>query len=86
MSDETGEAPDPQISFKIKTGDNGLFSITIAETATVLDLKKKIETPEYTKQPAAYQRLIYSGKIMKDGDQLKTYNIKDGNTLHMVKM
>jgi ubiquilin len=37
------------------------------------------------KIPAERQRLIYSGRVMKDPDQLSTYRIKEGNTIHMVK-
>ena len=41
--------------------------------------------PNTEKIPAERQRLIYSGRVMKDPDQLSTYKIKDGNTIHMVK-
>lgn len=79
-----GEA-DPQISFKVKTSSEGLHNITIAETATVADLKKILAGDDYEKIPAARQRLIYSGRVMKDEDQLTKYKIKQGNTIHMVK-
>ena len=84
MADETGDK-DAQLSFKVKTGKDGLYIITIAETATVLDLKTKLSGDEYAKVPAGRQRLIYSGRVLKDGDVLKDYKIKDGNTLHMVE-
>ncbi|KIM98001.1 hypothetical protein OIDMADRAFT_105451 [Oidiodendron maius Zn] len=86
MSDEagTGEA-DPQITFKVKTSSEGLHTITIAESVTVADLKNLLAGDEYEKIPAARQRLIYSGRVMKDEDQLSKYKIKSGNTIHMVK-
>ncbi|KAJ8933026.1 hypothetical protein NQ314_014266 [Rhamnusium bicolor] len=28
--------------------------------------------------------LIFAGKIMKDGDNLKQHNVKDGLTIHLV--
>src|ERR1700710_1605108 len=85
MSEETATEGDPQITFKVKTSSDGLHSITIAETATVLDLKNMLAGDDYEKIPAERQRLIYSGRVMKDAEQLSTYKIKSGNTLHMVK-
>jgi ubiquilin len=79
-----GEA-DPQVTFKVKTSSDGLHTITIAESQTVADLKNLLAGDEYEKIPAARQRLIYSGRVMKDTDQLSTYKIKQGNTIHMVK-
>jgi len=83
--EETAPEGDPQITFKVKTSSDGLHTITIAETATVLDLKNMLAGDEYEKIPAERQRLIYSGRVMKDAEQLSTYKIKSGNTLHMVK-
>jgi ubiquilin len=85
MSDEPATEGDPQITFKVKTSSDGLHTVTIVETATVLDLKNLLAGDEYEKIPAERQRLIYSGRVMKDGEQLSTYKIKSGNTLHMVK-
>ena len=31
------------------------------------------------------QRLIYSGKVLKDPETLESYNVKDGHTVHMVR-
>ena len=86
MSDEAaaGEA-DPQITFKVKTSSEGLHTIAIAESATVADLKNLLAGDDYEKIPAPRQRLIYSGRVMKDEDQLSKYKIKSGNTIHMVK-
>ena len=53
--------------------------------ATVLDLKNKLSGDEYEKVPADRQRLIYSGRVMKNEEPLSTYKIKTGNTIHMVK-
>lgn len=86
MADEVAETPDVQISFKVRTGDSGTHSVTMVETATILDLKTKLSAPDLAKIPADQQRLIYSGRVMKDEDQLKEYKIKAGNTIHMVKM
>jgi ubiquilin len=85
MADAAATSEDPQISFKVKTGSDGNHQITMAETATVLDLKMKLSGAEYENVPAARQRLIYSGRVMKDDEPLTTYKIKAGNTIHMVK-
>lgn len=83
--DATVEA-DPQISFKVKTSSDGMHSITMAETATVLDLKNKLSGDEFEKGVSADRmRLIYSGRVMKDPEPLSAYKIKPGNTIHMVK-
>ena len=76
---------DPQITFKVKTSNDGNHSITMAETATVLDLKTKLSGDEYEKVPVDRQRLIYAGRVLKNEEPLSKYNIKTGNTIHMVK-
>ncbi|CAJ0645006.1 12330_t:CDS:2 [Entrophospora sp. SA101] len=42
-------------------------------------------TNSYSEIPADRQRLIYSGKVLKDNDTLETYKIAEGHTVHMVK-
>jgi ubiquilin len=85
MSEETPLNEDPQITFKVKTSSDGNHTITMAETATVLDLKNKLAGPDYENIPSDRQRLIYSGRVMKNEEPLSTYKIKAGNTIHMVK-
>ncbi|RDW87668.1 hypothetical protein BP5796_03362 [Coleophoma crateriformis] len=86
MADENiNNESDPQVSFKVKTSADGNHQITMAETATVLDLKKKLAGDDYEKIPVERQRLIYSGRVMKNEEPLSTYKIKTGNTIHMVK-
>jgi len=85
MADEAGTSEDPQITFKVKTSSDGNHTITMAETATVLDLKNKLAGADYENIPADRQRLIYSGRVMKNEEPLSTYKIKAGNTIHMVK-
>ncbi|PQE20107.1 deubiquitination-protection dph1 protein [Rutstroemia sp. NJR-2017a BBW] len=86
MSDETTSTEtDPQLTFKVKTSGDANHTITMAETATVLDLKNKLAGGEYENIPVERQRLIYSGRVMKNEEPLSTYKIKAGNTIHMVK-
>ncbi|KAK5992648.1 Deubiquitination-protection protein dph1 [Cladobotryum mycophilum] len=85
MADTTEAGSDAQITFKVKTSADGLHTITMAEAATVLDLKTKLSTPDLENIPVERQRLIYSGRVMKNDDTLATYKIKPNNTIHMVK-
>jgi ubiquilin len=55
------------------------------DTATVLDLKTKLAGEDLENIPVERQRLIYSGRVMKNDDALSTYKIKNNNTIHMVK-
>ena len=85
---DTGEAPaDNQLSFKVKAGgsDGKTHVIAITEAATVLDLKTMLAGEQYENIPAERQRLIYSGRVLKDPDTLASYKIKEGNTIHLVK-
>ncbi|KAL3423476.1 deubiquitination-protection protein dph1 [Phlyctema vagabunda] len=81
----TAAESDPQVSFKVKTSADGNHNITMAETATVLDLKNKLSGTDFEDIPVERQRLIYSGRVMKNEEPLSTYKIKSGNTIHMVK-
>jgi len=82
MSDE---AEAPHITFTVKSSNDQKYVITVPETLSVLELKEKLSTTEYADVEAGRQRLIYSGRVLKDADQLSVYKIKDGNTVHMVK-
>lgn len=83
MSDE--DKPVEELSFKVKTSSDNLHAITIPASATVLDLKNKLADAAYEDVPADRQRLIYSGRVLKNDEPLATYKIKTGNTIHMVK-
>ena len=72
------------ITITIKSTSNK-FTLSVPLSITVLDLKTKISTPEYADVPPSTQRLIYSGRVLKDGETLETYKVKDGNTVHLVK-
>lgn len=85
MATEGAPTADTDLSFKVKTSSDGLHSITMSSTLSVLDLKNKLSGDDYEKVPAERQRLIYSGRVMKNEDPLSKYNIKAGNTIHMVK-
>lgn len=85
MASEDATAEAPEVTFKVKTSADGNHTITMSESATVLDLKTKLAGDDFEKVSTDRMRLIYSGRVMKDPDTLATYKIKSGNTIHMVK-
>lgn len=85
MADNTESSSDAQVTFKVKTSSDSTHSITMAESASVLDLKTKLSGEDFENIPVERQRLIYSGRVMKNDDPLSNYKIKPNNTIHMVK-
>ena len=66
------------ISITIKSSNDQNIKITINPTSTIRSLKAEIAS--LNKVPAANQRLIYSGRVLKDDDTIASYNIADGHT------
>ncbi|KAJ0303415.1 hypothetical protein COL5a_011386 [Colletotrichum fioriniae] len=85
MADNAEGTADAQVTFKVKTGQDSNHTITMSESASVLDLKTKLAGEDFENVPVERQRLIYSGRVMKNDDTLATYKIKPNNTIHMVK-
>lgn len=85
MSEETGASESAQLTFHIKSSSDAKHTVTVPETMTVLELKEKLADSQYADVPAGRQRLIYSGRVLRDHDALSVYKIKEGNTVHMVK-
>jgi hypothetical protein len=87
MSDKADESTsaEAQITFKVKASGDKNHQITMAEAATVGELKTKLATEQYENIPVERQRLIYSGRVMKNEDTLASYKVKPGNTIHLVK-
>ncbi|KAI0536815.1 hypothetical protein GGR58DRAFT_474234 [Xylaria digitata] len=86
MADSTeGASADSQITFKVKTSGDKQHTITMAESATVGNLKAKLAGSDFEDIPPERQRLIYSGRVMKNEEPLSTYKIKSGHTVHLVK-
>lgn len=84
MADDTN-ADEAPVTFNVKSSSDAKYTITVALSTTVLDLKNKLATSEYADIPPDRQRLIYSGRVLKDADSLASYKIKEGNTVHLVK-
>ncbi|KAI5450576.1 hypothetical protein NCC49_002835 [Naganishia albida] len=73
-----------EITINIKGPAELKLSLTLdPSTTSVADLKSQIQ--EKTQIESERQRLIYSGKVLKDQDLLNTYKIQNGHTLHLVK-
>jgi|TARA_R110002003_G_scaffold228_7_gene16640 ubiquilin len=86
MADDTAtSADDSQVTINVKVGNDNKHVITLPTTTTVADLKTKLSASEYADVPAERQRLIYSGRVLKDHDTLGGVKIKDGHTIHLVK-
>jgi ubiquilin len=72
-----------QIQINVKGPSELKLQITISTDKTVLDLKQAIA--EKSDVEADRQRLIYSGRVLKDEDLLSVYKIQSTHTIHMVK-
>lgn len=81
MSDESEQ----QLTFTVKSSNDAKYAITITANSTVTQLKEKLATSDFADIPVERQRLIYSGRVLKDHETLASYKIKDGNTIHLVK-
>lgn len=81
MADEA----EVQLTFTVKSSADAKYSISMTANSTVADLKTKLSTTDFADIPAERQRLIYSGRVLKDNETLASYKIKDGHTIHLVK-
>ncbi|KAI6885266.1 hypothetical protein KC363_g2879 [Hortaea werneckii] len=82
MAEAEGEQ---QITFNVKSSADAKYVITVPTTTTIADLKQKLSTEEYANLSPERQRLIYSGRVLKDQDTIASVKIKDGNTVHLVR-
>ncbi|KAI9769596.1 MAG: hypothetical protein M1835_006677 [Candelina submexicana] len=85
MADEANAPEEAPVSFNVKSSSDAKFTLSLPPSTTVLDLKTKLSTSEYADISVDRQRLIYSGRVLKDADTLGSYKIKDGHTVHLVK-
>ncbi|KAH8115848.1 ubiquitin-domain-containing protein [Phellopilus nigrolimitatus] len=75
--------PAPEIQINIKGPNELKVQISISLDSTVAELKEAIAAKSDVE--AERQRLIYSGRVLKDDDPLSTYKIQTTHTIHMVK-
>jgi ubiquilin len=81
----TTTADESQVTFNVKAANDQKHVITLPNTTTVADLKTKLSEPELADISPERQRLIYSGRVLKDHDTLAGVKLKDGHTIHLVK-
>ena len=79
------ESSEQQITFNVKSSSDAKHVVTVPLSLTIADLKQKLSTSEYANISPDRQRLIYSGRVLKDPDTIGSCKIKDGNTVHLVK-
>ncbi|KAL1917819.1 uncharacterized protein VTP21DRAFT_3653 [Calcarisporiella thermophila] len=72
-----------KVNLTIKCSNDTKYQIEIETSKTVLELKQAIA--EKSDTAVERQRLIYSGRVLKDADTLESYKIQDGHTIHMVR-
>ncbi|KAF9194869.1 Ubiquilin-4 [Haplosporangium sp. Z 767] len=80
--DDSDTSSQKAIVLTIRPSSGSTFTTAITTDSTVLQLKEKLATAEL---PSSSIRLVYSGRVLKDEDQLSVYSIKEGHTIHMVK-
>jgi len=73
-----------QIKVVLRQSSGDQFEVTIAQNATVKELKEECAKNQ-TAIVADEMRLIFKGKILKDEQTLDEYKIADGLTVHLVK-
>ncbi|OAX85326.1 hypothetical protein ACJ72_00291 [Emergomyces africanus] len=85
MAEDSSTGEESPITFHVKSSNDVKYTLTLDPSTTIADLKAKLAGPDYADVPAERQRLIYSGRVLKDGDTLSTHNVKDGHAIHLVK-
>ncbi|KAI9932659.1 hypothetical protein ASPWEDRAFT_33567 [Aspergillus wentii DTO 134E9] len=83
--DTTAGADEAPITFTVKASNDAKYTLTLPPSTPVSELKEKLSSSEHADTPAERQRLIYSGRVLKDNETLAAYKIKDGHTIHLVK-
>jgi ubiquilin len=79
----TDGADSAEIQINVKGPSELKLQISITTDKTVLELKQTIAAKSNVE--AERQRLIYSGRVLKDEDLLSVYKIQTNHTIHMVK-
>ncbi|KLJ06104.1 hypothetical protein EMPG_10477 [Blastomyces silverae] len=85
MAEDSSTGEESPITFHVKSSNDVKYTLTLDPSTTIADLKAKLAGPDYADVPAERQRLIYSGRVLKDGDTLATHNVKDGHAIHLVR-
>lgn len=73
----------PVINVKIKSSGDKKYDVEVDTDATIEDLKVIISA--VADVPPENQRLIYSGKVLKDPETVAFYKIQNDHSVHLVK-
>ncbi|CUM67021.1 uncharacterized protein PRCAT00004709001 [Priceomyces carsonii] len=71
------------IDIIIKSSGDAKYELNVSPSLTILELKNLIA--EKASIEAGRQRLIYSGKVLKDTETIASYKVQSGHTIHLVK-
>ncbi|KAK6539516.1 hypothetical protein TWF694_009734 [Orbilia ellipsospora] len=82
-TDNAQDKDEESISFTVKSIADNKIPMTVNRFITVKELKEKLSEPSSI--PADRQRLIYSGRVLKDDQTVDSYKIQSGHTVHLVK-
>lgn len=66
----------------IKSADGKMFTLELDPSSTINEVKSRIR--DKAGIPEETQRLIFAGRELEDGRTLMDYNIKIGDTLHLL--
>lgn len=72
-----------EFNITIKMTGDAKHQVTVTPDLTVAELKEKLAA--LIDVSVDRQRLIFSGKVLKDNDTMETYKIKEGHSIHLVK-
>lgn len=67
----------------IRSAGDKKYEISAEPSLTVGEFKKLVE--QEANIPHNEQRLIYSGRVLKDTETLASYKVQDGHSIHLVK-
>ena len=73
-----------KISLIIKTTVNtDTYNLNISKNSSIKDLKNEIE--KLTNIPAGAQKIIHKGKNLKDSETIESYNIKNNDSIVVIR-
>lgn len=72
-----------EININIKGPSDLKLTLKVDTNQNVEQLKEQIAA-ENADFPADQQRLIYSGRVLKNEEPISKYGLKDGHTIHLV--